>query len=75
MQVTINIPDEIPQKVVDKMLIQFESQLKTVKLDISIKELQETKLLKRQAGLGKGTIWMSDDFDEPLADSFWLDEE
>ena len=26
-------------------------------------------------GLFEGQIWMSDDFDEPLPDSFWLGEE
>ncbi len=31
--------------------------------------------LKRQAGLGKGTVWMSQDFDEPLPDNFWLGDE
>lgn len=29
---------------------------------------------KRIAGLQKGKIWMSDDFDSPLPDSFWLGE-
>ncbi len=27
---------------------------------------------KRVLGLHEGTIWMSDDFDEPLPDEFWL---
>jgi hypothetical protein len=31
--------------------------------------------LKRQAGLGKGSMRMSDDFDAPLPDSFWFGEE
>ena len=30
---------------------------------------------KRIAGLNRGAIWVSDDFDEPLPDSFWLGEE
>ncbi len=30
---------------------------------------------KRVAGLGKGTIHMAPDFDDPLPDSFWLGEE
>ena len=30
---------------------------------------------KRIAGLGRGTMQMSDDFDAPLPDSFWLGEE
>lgn len=30
----------------------------------------------RVAGLGKGTTWMSDDFDDELPDEFWgLDQE
>jgi Arc/MetJ-type ribon-helix-helix transcriptional regulator len=30
---------------------------------------------KRQLGLMKGQIWMSDDFDDPLPESFWLGED
>jgi hypothetical protein len=27
---------------------------------------------RRTPGLGRGTIWVSDDFDAPLGDDFWL---
>ena len=30
---------------------------------------------KRVADLNKGEIWMSDDFDEPLPDEFWMGTE
>ena len=30
--------------------------------------------MRRVAGLGEGTIWMSDDFIDPLPDDFWLGE-
>jgi antitoxin (DNA-binding transcriptional repressor) of toxin-antitoxin stability system len=30
---------------------------------------------KRIAGLNRGQIWMSEDFDAPLPDEFWLGEE
>lgn len=30
------------------------------------------KKKKRIAGLNRGTIWTSEDFDEPLSDEFWL---
>lgn len=30
---------------------------------------------KRIAGLHQGSIWTSDDFDEPLPDEFWLGED
>lgn len=33
------------------------------------------QLPKRIAGLGEGTIWMSDDFTDPLPDEFWLGED
>lgn len=29
---------------------------------------------RRIAGLHRGKIWMSDDFDAPLPDEFWTDE-
>lgn len=29
---------------------------------------------KRVFGLHKGEVWVSDDFDEPLPDEFWLGE-
>lgn len=31
MQVTLNIPDELPQEMISKMLMQFENQIQTVK--------------------------------------------
>ena len=46
-----------------------------------LKELEEAEAEmgkpphKRIAGLGKGTIVIADDFDEPLPDTFWLGEE
>lgn len=30
---------------------------------------------KRIAGLNRGQIWVSDDFDDPLPDEFWLGED
>jgi len=30
---------------------------------------------KRTAGLNRGSIWTSKDFDEPLPDKFWLGQE
>ena len=34
----------------------------------------ENQSHKRLAGLGKGTVVIADDFDDPLPDSFWLGE-
>ncbi|MCK6559666.1 type II toxin-antitoxin system Phd/YefM family antitoxin [candidate division KSB1 bacterium] len=33
-----------------------------------------SKPLRRIAGLDRGKIWMSDDFDAPLPDEFWTGE-
>jgi len=33
------------------------------------------RMKRRIFGLGKGKVWISDDFDEELTDSFWLGEE
>jgi prevent-host-death family protein len=30
---------------------------------------------KRVAGLNRGAIWTSEDFDEPLPDEFWVGQE
>jgi prevent-host-death family protein len=30
---------------------------------------------KRIAGLNRGSIWTSEDFDEPLSNEFWLGQE
>jgi prevent-host-death family protein len=30
---------------------------------------------KRVAGLNRGSIWTSEDFDAPLSDEFWLGQE
>ena len=35
----------------------------------------QAELPKRIFGLHRGAIWVSDDFDDPLPDSFWLGEE
>jgi len=38
---------------------------------ISSTKKKHTK--KRVAGLHKGKVWVSDDFDDPLPDDFWTD--
>lgn len=39
-----------------------------------LEPVQRTKK-KRVAGLNRGTIWTSEDFDAPLPDDFWLGKE
>jgi predicted DNA-binding antitoxin AbrB/MazE fold protein len=38
-------------------------------------EVEATAPKKRVMGLHPGSIWMSDDFDDPLPDAFWVGEE
>lgn len=63
MQITLNIPDEIPQKMITKMLMQFENQLQAAKKLVSKKAKPVAKF-----GSAKGLIKMSADFDERLDD-------
>ena len=37
--------------------------------------ISTTKKEKRVAGLNRGSAWVSDDFDAPLPDEFWLGEQ
>ena len=37
--------------------------------------IRSPKKGKRVAGLNRGTAWVSDDFDAPLPDEFWLGEQ
>ena len=39
---------------------------------VRLTPIAATSLKPRIAGLHPGAIWMSDDFDEPLPDEFWL---
>jgi len=58
-----------------------ESQLKTLWdfvqfLQYMAQQKPETqKVPKRVPGLDAGTTWVSDDFDEPLPDSFWFGDD
>lgn len=38
---------------------------------VKITLMAKQERMERTAGLGKGTMWMSDDFDDELPDEFW----
>ena len=63
MQVTLNVPDELPQEMINKMLMQFENQLQAAKKLVKKDEKSVPKF-----GSAMGLIKMSADFDEPLDD-------
>lgn len=60
------LPPEKLQQVLD--FVEFLAQKYT--------QPQETEQTpeKRVLGLNQGEIWMSDDFNDPLPDEFWLGE-
>lgn len=59
-----NLPPEQQQQILD--FVQFIAE-KYHKSQLS----QNQPSKKRIAGLHKGKIWMSDDFNDPLPDRFW----
>ncbi|GEM_PF-614283 len=58
---------ELPLEEQRALLSRLTSQLKA----------EESKLggKRRVAGLHRGMIWMSDDFNDPLPDEFWMSED
>ena len=59
--------DSLPDSRLETLL-DFVHFLKFMEKQQSKKE----ELSRRIPGLDAGTTWISDDFDEPLPDSFWL---
>ena len=58
-----------------------ESQLKTLWDFVQFLQYmgqqkpENQKIAQRIPGLDAGTTWVSDDFDEPLPDSFWFGDD
>lgn len=44
-------------------------------VEVIASKQQNSRQGKRIMGLHEGAAWMSDDFDDPLPDSFWLGED
>ncbi len=42
---------------------------------VIFQSVRESRVQKRKLGIIRGKVFMSDDFDEPLPDSFWLGED
>jgi hypothetical protein len=60
---------QLPEPAQDRLAMHFLKELEEAEAQM------EKQPHKRIAGLGKGTIVIADDFDEPLPDAFWLGEE
>jgi hypothetical protein len=60
---------QLPEPIQNRLAMRFLKELEEAEPQT------EKQPRKRIAGLGKGTIVIADDFDEPLPDAFWLGEE
>ncbi|MBF0228787.1 MAG: toxin-antitoxin (TA) system antitoxin [Desulfamplus sp.] len=70
----INIKD-IQTNINDLLLIALEgTEIIFTENNIPLARLTPmANSISRQAGLHKGVIWTSEDFDEPLPESFWTE--
>ena len=59
---------QLPEPVQNRLAKHFLKELEEAETQLA----QQPR--KRIAGLGKGTIGIADDFDEPLPEAFWLGE-
>jgi antitoxin (DNA-binding transcriptional repressor) of toxin-antitoxin stability system len=76
VQETVDI-NELPKRLNDLLrLLAKGGEVVLAKGEKPIARLVPIKVRKghRIPGLHKGQIWISDDFDDPLRDSFWLGE-
>ncbi|MBE9215257.1 DUF2281 domain-containing protein [Plectonema cf. radiosum LEGE 06105] len=63
-----SLPPEQQQTLLD--FVEFLEHKNTQSQPISTQPVQQ-----RVLGLNRGEVWMSEDFNEPLPDEFWLGEE
>jgi hypothetical protein len=59
---------QLPEPVQNRLAKHFLQEVEEVELQMAQQPRQ------RIAGLGKGTIVIAEDFDEPLPEAFWLGE-
>jgi hypothetical protein len=59
---------QLPEPVQNRLAQHFLKELAEAETQMARQPRQ------RIAGLGKGTIVIADDFDEPLPEAFWLGE-
>jgi hypothetical protein len=59
---------QLPEPVQNRLAQHFLKELAEAEIQMA----QQPR--RRIAGLGRGTIVIAEDFDEPLSDAFWLGE-
>jgi hypothetical protein len=70
---TYNYPDLIATKLKELSIDKQQQVLNFVEF-LAQKSTSEQLNVKRVSDLHQGKVWISDDFNEPLGDSFWLGE-
>ncbi len=69
MQITINVPDNLPPAIVQQYLHSVESQMTLMA------QLTKPNVVKKRVfGQFRGQIKIADDFDDELPTDFWLGE-
>lgn len=69
MQMTINVPDNLPPAVAQQYIHEVES-----KMNLRAKTFSSSTVKKRIFGQFRGKIRIADDFDDELPLDFWLGE-
>lgn len=72
---TLTLPDDLAAKL--EAIARLQNRPPEDVLRDLLDAVESPKPQKRPdriPGLGQGTIWVSDDFNEPLDDEFWLGE-
>ena len=74
---TVNL-DKVEKQLADLLaIVEQESEIVIAQNGKPIARLASIAPTKKKriAGLNRGSIWTSEDFDEPLPDEFWLGKE
>lgn len=70
---TLTLPDDLAAKLEALARHQNRSPEDELRDLLATAPTPPPKTKKRRTpGLGRGTIWVSDDFDDELGDDFWL---
>jgi hypothetical protein len=63
------------EKIPEPMQLSVLAFIRSLDRSATLENHQPLELPPRTLGLNRGAMKMSDDFDEPLPDKFWLGEE
>ncbi len=70
---TTDVVENVLSKFQELMPENQQRQIQSMEKSRSV-EMEQSPLQQRVFGLHQGMGWMSDDFNDPLTDEFWLGE-